>query len=146
MLRRGLKLFIPFLIVFLLDQLTKYLALSYLSSAPFNLIDDFLRLNLVYNEGAAFSLLAGNTIFLLLTSLAAMIFIILLSFVLPLNASPFLGLILGGAFSNFYDRLRLGYVVDMIDFKFWPVFNVADIFIVIGTLGLALFLLLEKSD
>jgi len=130
----------------LLDQLTKYLALSYLSSSPFNLVDDLLRLNLVYNEGAAFSLLAGNTIFLLLTSLAAMIFIIFLSFVLPLKASPFLGLILGGAFGNFYDRLRLGYVVDMIDFKFWPVFNVADIAIVIGALGLALFLLLEKSD
>jgi len=146
MLRRGLKLFIPFLIVFLLDQLTKYLALSYLSSSPLKLIDGFLRLNLVYNEGAAFSLLAGNTIFLLLASLAAMIFIILLSFVLPLSASPFLGLILGGAFGNFYDRLRLGYVIDMIDFKFWPVFNVADIAIVIGALGLALFLLLEKSD
>jgi lipoprotein signal peptidase len=46
------------------------------------------------------------------------------------------GLLLGGALGNFVDRLRLGYVVDMFDFVFWPVFNVADIAITCSLLGL----------
>jgi len=45
-------------------------------------------------------------------------------------------LVLSGAFSNIIDRLRLGCVTDFIDLKFWPVFNLADIFIVLGTVFL----------
>ena len=48
----------------------------------------------------------------------------------------FMILILGGAVSNLFDRIRFGCVVDFIDFRIWPVFNVADIGITLGTLML----------
>ncbi|HQA61009.1 MAG TPA: signal peptidase II, partial [Tepidanaerobacteraceae bacterium] len=48
-----------------------------------------------------------------------------------------MALILGGAMGNFIDRLRFGYVVDFLDFRVWPVFNIADCAIVIGVLILA---------
>jgi len=48
---------------------------------------------------------------------------------------------LGGALGNLLDRIRYGYVVDFLDFKFWPVFNVADSFITLGTIFMVAFLL-----
>lgn len=53
------------------------------------------------------------------------------------------GLVMGGAMSNFIDRLRLGYVVDFFDFQIWPVFNVADSSITVGIIILMLFTLME---
>jgi signal peptidase II len=44
----------------------------------------------------------------------------------------FVGMIIGGAFGNLVDRLRLGYVVDFIELPFWPIFNAADSFLVVG--------------
>lgn len=52
------------------------------------------------------------------------------------QGSVFILLVLAGSFSNIIDRLRLGCVTDFIDLKFWPVFNLADIFIVLGTVFL----------
>jgi signal peptidase II len=51
-----------------------------------------------------------------------------------------LGLVAGGAIGNVIDRFRQGYVTDFLDFKFWPVFNVADSCIVVGVLVLAAYL------
>ena len=47
-----------------------------------------------------------------------------------------LGLVIGGSVSNLLDRVRLGYVTDFLDFRYWPAFNLADSFIVIGVLVL----------
>jgi len=55
-----------------------------------------------------------------------------------------LGMQIGGAIGNLVDRLRFGHVIDFIDFKFWPVFNVADSCIVVGVAVLAFLLLREK--
>jgi len=56
-----------------------------------------------------------------------------------------LGLQLGGAFGNLLDRLRFGFVTDFLDFKFWPVFNLADSAIVVGMVLLLLFLEEDKA-
>jgi signal peptidase II len=52
-----------------------------------------------------------------------------------------LGLVLGGAIGNFIDRIRLGYVVDFIDFRVWPVFNIADSAVTIGVIMLVFYFL-----
>jgi signal peptidase II len=101
----------------------------------------------VTNSGIAFGLFASATsIVILLTGLAVAW---MLSFfarsgsrhpVLPVA----LGLVIGGSVSNLTDRVRLGHVTDFLDFKYWPAFNLADTFIVVGVA--ALLLALVASD
>ena len=55
-------------------------------------------------------------------------------------------MIIGGAFGNYIDRLIRGYVVDFIDFRVWPVFNVADIFVVIGGVLLIVSAMPKRSN
>jgi signal peptidase II len=57
-----------------------------------------------------------------------------------------LGLVIGGSVSNLVDRLRLGYVTDFLDFRYWPAFNLADSFIVIGVLVLLSVLVLADRE
>jgi signal peptidase II len=123
-----------------LDQLTKGLVLSMLpegSSIP--VIPGILLLTHVRNPGTAFGLLRESGPILTIITLAAIAFIV--SYWLyvrrsGLERSPllFLGLALplGGAMGNLADRIRLKHVVDFIDFRVWPVFNVADSAITIG--------------
>lgn len=54
-----------------------------------------------------------------------------------------MGLILGGALGNLLDRLRLGYIIDFLDFRVWPVFNLADSAITVGIILLGIELLLQ---
>jgi signal peptidase II len=107
-----------------------------------------VRLDYARNSGAAFSILqSGGTLFEVVA--AAVCIGILLWF--PRLQQPSLlvtvalGLILGGAAGNLLDRLRLGYVVDFIDLRWWPVFNLADSAVVIGACLLALHSLLQKE-
>lgn len=82
---------------------------------------------MVRNRGIAFSILSDiNPIFI------AIILLILIKY---FSKNIWFGLIIGGGASNLIDRIRLGYVVDFIDLKFWPVFNLADVFITVGVLG-----------
>ncbi len=126
--------------VLLLDQASKAAALHLMrrgESVP--VISDFVRLTLVQNSGAAFGMLSGNNMPLVLTSLlaaAAVVFLILRSRRTGSRLSMPLVLVLGGAVGNLADRVRLGEVVDFIDMGWglhrWPVFNVADIAITAG--------------
>ena len=101
------------------------------------------------NKGAAFGLLANET--LLFVLIALVISGVLVAYVrfLPANR-PWLrlslGLQLGGALGNLLDRLRQGYVVDFIAVKAWPVFNIADACVVVGVLILAYHLLLVQGQ
>lgn len=103
-----------FLSLVFLDQLSKYFA-------------DKFGFVIVQNKGVAFSLLNNiHPIFI------ALVLVVLLR--TCFNKIWFV-LIMAGGLSNLIDRIRLGYVVDFIDLKFWPVFNLADVFITIGMLG-----------
>jgi len=131
-----------------IDQFSKYAALRYLlpgESRP--LLNPILQFTLVYNKAAAFGLFAGKTVFLILVSVAAIVAII----AIILKERPAdkllrtcLVLILSGAIGNLIDRLRFGYVIDFLDFRVWPVFNIADSAITIGSIGLALYILRSK--
>lgn len=128
------------------DQWTKMLVLETIPfNTGFNVIPDFFNLVHVRNYGAAFGLFNESSTqwqfwFFVLTTLIAIVFIFYLAKHSIKNNFLFigLGLILGGAIGNFIDRIRFRYVIDFLDFYIqsyhWPVFNVADICISIGTL------------
>jgi len=130
------------------DQLTKFLAVNFLQlNIPISLIKNFLYLTLVHNRGAAFGILR-NQLFLFITiSLCVILFIFIHlrnkknSFLLRISLS----LILSGSIGNLIDRLRFGYVIDFLDFRFWPVFNLADSALTIGALLLSWELLFNKN-
>jgi signal peptidase II len=117
------------------DQLTKYVVTSHLR------LDDGLHvlgpfwIHHVRNSGIAFGLFAGAApVVVVLTGAAVLWMLVYFARsgarhpVLPIA----LGLVIGGSVSNLLDRVRLGYVTDFLDLRYWPAFNLADSFIVIG--------------
>lgn len=134
-------------IVFLLDQLTKFLVRAYLPfghSFPF---DGFVRFTHIHNTGSAFGILQGQNTPLIFVSVIGILVLALIyrSQPRPTNLLRLsLGLQIGGALGNLLDRLRLGWVTDFIDVGAWPVFNLADASIVTGLVLLA-WLLLRPS-
>jgi signal peptidase II len=121
------------------DQLTKYVVTSQLA------LDDGVHIigpfwiHHVQNSGIAFGLFASATaIVILATGIAVSWMLVFFGRsgarhpILPVA----LGLVIGGSLSNLLDRVRLGYVTDFLDFRYWPAFNLADSFIVIGVLVL----------
>jgi signal peptidase II len=144
--------------VVILDQATKYAAEKFLSHvSTFPLVAGVFHLTLARNQGAAFSILRGGTLFLVLVSvfcIAALILMLLVpkccKHVLGFETGDTivkvsLGLILGGACGNLIDRLRFSYVIDFLDFRIWPVFNFADSAITIGGILICLRMLRKKE-
>jgi signal peptidase II len=128
--------------IVLADQLTKWLVLSRFAPGEALELTGFFNLILVFNKGAAFSLLANapgwQTPLLVAFALGAALIVSVLLVRSPARRAfcAGLALILGGAIGNVIDRLRFGYVVDFLDLHaagwHWPAFNVADSAITIG--------------
>ena len=117
------------------DQLTKAIVTSRLDLGDAVHVVGPFSIHHVTNSGIAFWLFASATpIVILLTALAVawMLYFFARSGsrhpVLPVA----LGLVIGGSVSNLIDRVRLGHVTDFLDFTYWPAFNLADTFIVVG--------------
>jgi signal peptidase II len=131
---------LPFLVggilLVVIDQGTKILAMEHLlPGESLALPGHLIYLTLVRNPGAAFGILAHATPFLVLLTCGVLIVVWFNRRKLAKQPMLFkMGLTLGlaGAVGNLIDRLRLGYVIDFIDVRFWPVFNVADMGIVAG--------------
>lgn len=144
---------IPILII-ILDQVTKYLAVVNLEGEPpIVLIDNFLQFNFVRNYGAAFGIMHSQRTFFLIITVIIVFGIIF--YIKKYNNTKIMNysllMIIGGAIGNFIDRLRLEYVIDFIDVNFWgfydfPVFNIADSFIVIGTFLLVILVLTDNYE
>lgn len=122
--------------VIIIDQLSKYIVLSnmtQLQSIP--IIPQVFHLTYIQNPGAAFGVLAHRTSFFIVITILMIIGISIFYFRIE-RQNYFLrvGLALqvGGAVGNLIDRVRLGKVVDFLDFRVWPIFNLADSAIVIG--------------
>jgi signal peptidase II len=102
--------------------------------------DDWLVISHIRNSGAAFGTLRG---FGGVLALAAIAGVAVFAFVVWRRPSPVVGmaaaLVAGGAMGNLLDRIVRGTVVDFVDFRFWPAFNVADSAITVGALLLVLF-------
>ncbi len=139
-----LQSFIIALSVFILDQLTKYLIKTYVSSFEVIRVLPFFNIVYVENVGSAFGMFKslGNFFFVAVAAMA----IIFVSILIIKDKDNRLGfsLILGGAAGNLADRIIYGYVIDFLDVyvgRFhWPAFNVADSALTIG-----IFLLLIKT-
>lgn len=121
-------------LVLVADQATKLLAVQKLArglSVP--LLDGVVSLTLVLNPGGAFGFLASSSYLLLAVAVLAVVFLVLgHAYLVRSGHGAAVALLLGGAAGNLIDRVRLGAVVDFIDFGFWPVFNMADVAIVTG--------------
>lgn len=130
------------LFVFCLDQLAKLCIVHYFQSAghgSITIIPGFFSLNYTTNKGAAFGILQSRTS--LLTFLGILMLIVMLlgyrKCELELKWSRFaFGCLFGGILGNTLDRIRLGYVIDFLDFHVrhwhWPSFNIADSAIVLA--------------
>ena len=136
-------------LVFLVDQFSKYLVRELLFLYESFPAQGFLRITHTFNTGSIFGLFQGYNAPLILVSFIGVAILILLyrSQRFPTGLLRLsLGLQLGGAFGNLIDRVRLGHVTDWVDIGPWPVFNVADASIVTGLVILAwLFILSERS-
>ncbi len=139
-------------LVLLVDQTSKQLVLAKLALGeswnPVPALERFVSVTHVINRGAAFGLFPnqGN----LFAVIAIVVVIAILTYYRYLPTGNWLvrlslGLQLGGAMGNLIDRLRYGYVIDFIDFKIWPVFNLSDVSIVTGVGLLAYFLMNEPE-
>jgi signal peptidase II len=119
----------------LADQLTKSIVVSRLSLGDAIASIGPFSIHHVQNTGIAFGLFADSTTAVIVLTGAAVAGMVLF-FARTARRHPLLpvalGLVIGGSVSNLIDRVRLGHVTDFLDFLYWPAFNLADTFIVVG--------------
>ena len=141
--------FVVAAVIAILDQLSKFLVTSLLAEgggAP--IIPNVLHLTIVHNTGAAFGVFQYRAAVFAFVSIVVIFMVILM---LIRHRSRYstvrwgLAFVLGGAVGNLIDRLRFGYVVDFIDIRIWPVFNLADSFISIGAFLLVWYVLFQAG-
>lgn len=141
------------ILTLLIDRVSKHLIMANLRPGkPWNPIaplERWVSLTYVTNTGAAFGLFPDLGSFLVFIAVVAVTIIVVYGRHLPAGQRLIklsLGLQLGGALGNLIDRLHYGYVIDFIDFKIWPVFNLADSAITIGVAILAYHLLRSGEE
>ncbi|MDO5708229.1 MAG: signal peptidase II [Andreesenia angusta] len=144
------------IIILFLDQITKFLATKLLKgNESIHLIRKFLNFTYVENRGAAFGILEEKKIFFILTTII-IVFLLITALIyyrktMTKKFEISLKLIMVGSIGNLIDRILNSYVIDFIDIKFgglydFPVFNIADISIVIGTILLMYLILTDKLE
>jgi len=136
----------------LIDQITKIITLKQLAPiGSVTIIENFLSFTYVENRGAAFGIMQNSRIFFLIFTVILIGAIIYYTIKTKQNSKFYListSLIIAGGIGNFIDRLFRGYVVDMIEVTFisYPVFNFADICIVIGAILFCVYMLFSKPE
>ncbi|PKB70521.1 MAG: signal peptidase II [SAR202 cluster bacterium Io17-Chloro-G6] len=136
-------------LIFLIDQFTKFLVrdlLLYRESFP---ATGFFRFTHTFNTGSAFGIFQDQNTPLILVSIIGIAILVMIyrSQRVPTGLLRLsLGLQIGGALGNLLDRMRLGHVTDFVDVGDWPVFNVADASIITGLVILAYIFLIAESD
>ena len=136
-----------------LDQFTKYLTVQNIPlHADVPLLPGVVQLTYAKNTGAAFSMLEGQQWLFVLIFVVLSVAIVWLVRSKKVPFSPFewgcLAAIYGGGLGNMIDRVRVGYVIDMIETQFitFPVFNVADCFITCGCIAMLISLIFFNKD
>ena len=145
--KKKIYLFIFVLVLFTIDRVSKILILkNFLNNSSSEIyINSFLNFSLVWNSGIGFGIfqLEPNIFYLLISIIITAINLILIYWMLTSSnylESIFISIILGGALGNLFDRYYYSSVPDFIDLHYesfhWFTFNIADIFITIGIIGL----------
>ena len=154
---RKWVLFIDFFVMFLLialDQYTKYLAVVHLKDRPaIPVIEGVFELNYLENRGAAFGMLQNQKVFFIFIACIILVAIFYVLFKIPKDRKYIwlhilLVLIASGAVGNMIDRVRLEYVVDFLYFVLinFPIFNVADIYVSVACVLLAVVILFYYKE
>lgn len=127
-------------IIVLIDQFTKYLVPEEFSE---EIIEGLFSIKYSQNTGAAFSILQGHQWIFIWLSIIVIGAIFYYYNQIPKKTLPVVGIssILAGALGNLIDRIFRGYVVDFINFSFWPNFNIADISLTFGAFILTYYIL-----
>ena len=140
-------------VIVALDQLTKYLTVANIALyQDVEFIPGFLGFTYVQNTGAAFSAFEGQQWLFAIIFAVFTVAILWEYFKSPMGFSKFdrwcIAAVYGGGLGNMIDRVRFGYVVDMIETKFmvFPVFNVADCFITCGCIALMISMVFFNRD
>ncbi len=150
-----MALFIYILLAISGDQFTKYLAVKFLKNGQnIKIIENFLEFSYVENFGAGFGILQNKKFFLIGVTALVILFLIFFLYrnyhrmntVVKISFAS----LIAGSLGNLIDRIRIGYVVDFISVKFgngynFPVFNIADILVVIGTILIIITILFDKD-
>ncbi len=131
------------IILVLIDQTLKAIILKY--QPHLNL--KVFTIDFVQNTGAGFGILKGQTLFLAIISIVVAIIVIYYYYHNQFEKYPtiLLATFTGGIIGNFLDRAIRNYVIDFIDFKFWPAFNFADACISLSVIGLIIFFWKEEE-
>ena len=135
------KAFIIAIILLILDQLSKSLIEIYINlSESIKIIKDFFYITVAHNTGGAWSILNNHSYIFIIASITALIILVKYMFSFKKNTRNTIAFacLFSGVVSNLADRLFLGYVRDFLDFKIfgydYPIFNIADIAIVVGVI------------
>lgn len=148
------KFFILIIILICIDQISKFLVVFNKDNLPKTIIKNFLNITYCENKGIAFGLASG---YVQLFSIITLVIIVTILICVCINFKKIntflsigIGLLISGGVGNLIDRLIRSYVVDFIDFGDFinfPIFNIADIFVVIGVIVIGIsFLKNEKLD
>ncbi len=138
------------IIVFLADQAVKMLVINNMipgQSIP--VIKNIFHITYIHNPGAAFGMLPNMTSFFIVVSLVVVAGILIYHYKQEkktLIQTLSFAFIVGGTVGNLLDRLRFNMVIDFIDFRIWPVFNLADIAIVLGAVLLSVAVWKKESQ
>jgi signal peptidase II len=144
---KELTFFFAAFIVVTVDQLSKYFVQANMTLGQSMPEEGFFRITYTTNAGGVFGIFANQAFLITLTAIVGVVAILIYSRYPQANRVPIriaLGLLLGGAVGNLIDRIRLGKVVDFIDIGAWPVFNLADSAVVVGSIIIIFYLLFQS--
>lgn len=137
----------------ILDQVVKWWTVEHIALYETVFSNPILSLTYIQNNGAAWSILEGKMWFFFIITMIALVVLPYLLYKYRFESKWMtigLSLIIGGTLGNFIDRMRLGYVVDMFQVEFFnfPIFNIADVSLVIGVICVLIYILFfeEKQN
>ncbi len=141
--RKFLEFFLLILLVFL-DQVSKVFMRGILKSQSITIIPNFFKLELAFNTGGAWSILNNNVSVLIFLNILILVILFKMSSKVKKNRLKSISYVclIAGTVGNLLDRIFYGAVTDFLSFNFWgyhyPIFNLADIMIVVGAFLLIL--------
>ena len=142
--------FLPLIVLLVADQAVKHLIrTTMVEGQSIPIIQNIFHITYIENPGAAFGILADQRIlFLVLTAMIVGVMVYL--YISLRNKKSLtaisLGIVVSGAIGNFIDRFLQGTVTDFLDFRIWPIFNIADICICVGIALICYFVIIKGED
>ena len=147
-----IKTYVVAIVLVLIDQIIKFIVVNNAHKMPLKILDGFLKFTYCENRGVAFSLGEGNVALFIVLNILLISLLIFYYEKKKENfnklGSFFVSITMAGGISNLIDRVTRGFVVDFIDVNEiinFAIFNVADIFITVGVIGLAIYYIISEN-